>query len=180
MWKIGRPNKEDKDKKVIYGISIDQHLFDKMKNEGVSVSKFIQKLVKEYYDGKVVWVNGTFDVMHMGHIKLLEFAKSLGDVLVVGIDRDHRVTELKGSPRPINNCQYRIDFLKSIKYVDLVVTFGTDNELIEHIKSFKPAVMVVGSDYLDKRVIGSEWVEEVKYFDRFEDLSTSKILKTHG
>ena len=63
---------------------------------------------------KVVWVNGTFDVMHIGHIKLLEFAKGLGDVLVVGIDRDHRVTELKGSPRPINKCQYRIDFLKSI------------------------------------------------------------------
>jgi len=52
MGKIGRPNKEDKDKKVKYGISIDQHLFDKMKIEGVSVSKFIQKLVKEYYDGK--------------------------------------------------------------------------------------------------------------------------------
>jgi D-beta-D-heptose 7-phosphate kinase/D-beta-D-heptose 1-phosphate adenosyltransferase len=129
---------------------------------------------------KIVWVNGTFDVMHMGHIKLLEFAKSLGDVLVVGIDRDHRVRELKGSPRPINNCQYRIDFLKSIKYVDSVVTFGTDDELIEHIKSFKPAVMVVGSDYLGKRVIGSEWAGEVKYFDRFSNLSTSKILKTHG
>jgi len=50
MGKIGRPNKEDKDKKVKYGISIDQHLFDNMKNEGISVSKFIQKLVKEYYE----------------------------------------------------------------------------------------------------------------------------------
>jgi len=52
MGKIGRPNKEDKDKKVKYGISIDRYLFDKMKNEGISISKFIQKLVKEYYDGK--------------------------------------------------------------------------------------------------------------------------------
>jgi D-beta-D-heptose 7-phosphate kinase/D-beta-D-heptose 1-phosphate adenosyltransferase len=129
---------------------------------------------------KIVWVNGTFDVMHLGHIKLLEFAKSLGDFLVVGIDQDHRVRELKGSSRPINTCQYRIDFLKSIKYVDSVVTFETDSELTEHIKSFKPTVMVVGSDYIGKRVIGSEWAGEVKYFDRFEDLSTSKILKTHG
>ena len=52
MGKIGRPNKEDKDKKVKYGISIDRHLFDKMKNEGISISKFIQKLVKEYYEKK--------------------------------------------------------------------------------------------------------------------------------
>lgn len=50
MGKIGRPNKEEKDKKVKYGISIDRYLFDKMKNEGVSISKFIQKLVKEYYE----------------------------------------------------------------------------------------------------------------------------------
>lgn len=127
---------------------------------------------------KVIWVNGTFDVMHLGHIKLLEFAKSLGDFLVVGIDRDHRVREMKGSPRPINKCQDRVDFLKSIKYVDSVVTFGTDNELIEHVKSFRPAVMVVGSDYIGKRVIGSEWADEVKYFDRVDDLSTSKILST--
>ena len=52
MGKIGRPNKEDNDKKVIYGISIDRYLFDKMKNEEISISKFIQKLVKKYYDGK--------------------------------------------------------------------------------------------------------------------------------
>lgn len=129
---------------------------------------------------KIVWVNGTFDVMHLGHIKLLEFAKSLGDFLIVGIDRDHRVRELKGSPRPINNCQNRLDFLKSIKYVDSVVTFGTDNELIEHIKSFRPAIMVIGSDYIGKKIIGSEFVGEVKYFDRIQDLSTSKIVNSNN
>ena len=128
---------------------------------------------------KVVWVNGTFDVLHLGHIKLLEFAKGLGDFLVVGIDQDHRVRELKGHPRPINACQNRVEFLKSIKYVDTVVTFGTDAELINHIRTIKPQVMVVGSDYIDKKIIGSEWAGEVKYFDRIGDLSTTKILKSH-
>jgi len=128
---------------------------------------------------KVIWVNGTFDVMHLGHIKLLEFAKSLGNFLIVGIDQDNRVKQLKGQTRPINNCQNRMEFLKSIKYVDSVVTFGTDAELTDHIRIFKPQVMVVGSDYVGKKIIGSEWAGEVKYFDRVDDLSTTKILNTH-
>ena len=83
---------------------------------------------------RVIWVNGTFDVMHVGHIKLLEYAKSLGDYLVVGIDRDERVKEKKGESRPINPCELRMVFLKSISYVDKVVSFGSDDDLINWIK----------------------------------------------
>ena len=66
---------------------------------------------------KVVWVNGTFDVMHIGHIKLLEFAKSLGDTLVVGIDDDSRVSELKGPDRPVNSLKDRMEFMSALKVV---------------------------------------------------------------
>ena len=92
---------------------------------------------------RVIWVNGTFDVMHVGHIKLLEYAKSLGDYLVVGIDRDERVREKKGPSRPINSCEARMIFMKSIRVVDKVVTFESDEALRTWISIFKPAAMVV-------------------------------------
>lgn len=125
---------------------------------------------------RVIWVNGTFDVMHVGHIKLLEYAKSLGDHLIVGIDRDSRVKEKKGPTRPINSCDMRMIFLKSISFVDKVVSFGSDDELRDWIRVLKPAIMVVGVEYQDKEVIGSEFAGEVKFFDRFGDYSTTKII----
>lgn len=126
---------------------------------------------------RVIWVNGTFDVMHVGHIKLLEYAKSLGDYLVVGIDRDERVREKKGPTRPINPCEMRMIFLKSISFVDKVVTFGSDEALRDWIKVFKPDLMVVGVEYKDKEVIGSEFAGGVSFFDKFGDYSTTKILE---
>ena len=81
-----------------------------------------------------VWVNGTFDVMHVGHIKLLEYANSLG-IVRVGLDTDERIKENKGFNRPINSLQDRIDFMESIKYVDSVVSFGSDEELEKSIRN---------------------------------------------
>lgn len=125
---------------------------------------------------RVIWVNGTFDVMHVGHIKLLEYAKSLGDFLVVGLDRDERVREKKGPTRPINSCESRMIFMKSIRVVDKVVTFDSDESLRTWISIFKPDAMVVGAEYRDREVIGSEFAKEVVFFDKFEDYSTTKIL----
>ena len=126
---------------------------------------------------KIVWVNGTFDVVHIGHIKLLEYAKSLGDYLVVGIDRDERVKEKKGPTRPINPCEVRMVFLKSIRCIDKVVSFADDDGLRQWIKIFKPSIMVVGAEYRDKEVIGSEFAGELVFFDKFGDYSTTNILK---
>lgn len=125
---------------------------------------------------RVIWVNGTFDVMHIGHIKLLEFAKSLGDYLVVGVDRDERVTEKKGPTRPVNSCDTRMLFLKAISVVDKVVSFESDDALRNWIKIFKPVAMVVGEEYRDKEVIGSEFAGEVVFFEKYKDYSTTKIL----
>jgi rfaE bifunctional protein nucleotidyltransferase chain/domain len=81
-------------------------------------------------------VNGTFDVLHKGHIVLLEYAKSLGTTLLVCIDSDRRVKELKGNTRPINNQYDRAYMLTALKSVDLVWVFDSDQELVDQIKSF--------------------------------------------
>ncbi len=123
-----------------------------------------------------VWVNGTFDVLHIGHIKLLEFASTLGKVRV-GIDTDDRVKRLKGENRPINKLKDRLEFLNSIKYVDSVVDFSTDEELIKGIKEWNPEYLVIGSDYKDKNIIGGD-LTKVIFFDRIQDFSTTKIINS--
>ena len=122
-----------------------------------------------------VWVNGTFDVLHIGHIKLLEYAASLG-LLRVGIDTDSRVKELKGKDRPFNNTEDRVEMLLALKSVNDVKTFSSREEMIQLIKAWNPTYMIVGSDYKDKEVIGSEWAKELIFFERISDYSTTKIL----
>lgn len=125
---------------------------------------------------KIIWTNGCFAVLHRGHIELLKYAKSLGDWLVVGIDTDERVKNSKGESRPFNNIEDRVAMLESIKYVDEVVVFDTDCELEDKVLLSNADVMVVGSDYKDKEVIGSRHVQQVKFFDRIDGYSTTKIL----
>jgi D-beta-D-heptose 7-phosphate kinase/D-beta-D-heptose 1-phosphate adenosyltransferase len=122
-----------------------------------------------------VWVNGTFDVLHRGHIELFRYAYGFGDVRV-GIDYDGRVKQLKGLTRPINSWEDRKFFLESIKYVNSVVGFGSDEELEEQIKLWKPDYMIVGSDYKNKRVIGSQFSKQLLFFDRIENYSSTKII----
>lgn len=123
-----------------------------------------------------VWVNGTFDIVHLGHIQLLKRAAELGDFLIVGVDGDKRVKELKGEQRPINNIVSRITLLEAIKYVDRVVIFDSDEQLETHIKTMRPAIMVIGEEYRGKRIIGSEYVGEIIYFPKMEGFSSTHII----
>jgi D-beta-D-heptose 7-phosphate kinase/D-beta-D-heptose 1-phosphate adenosyltransferase len=122
-----------------------------------------------------VWVNGSFDVLHIGHIKLLEHARSFGDVRV-GLDSDERIQQKKGEYRPINNLQDRMDFISSIRFVNDVVSFGSDDELICRIKEYKPDLMVIGDDYDYHSIIGIEHIPRVEFFRKIENKSTTKIL----
>ena len=123
-----------------------------------------------------VWINGTFDVLHIGHIKLLEFASQFGEVRV-GIDTDERVKKLKGELRPINTIKDRIDFMNSIKYVNSSVSFSTVEELCDRIKEWNTDIIVVGNDYKDKKVIGSHLVKEVIFFEKIDGYSSTKIIE---
>lgn len=122
-----------------------------------------------------VWVNGCFDVVHAGHIAMLKYAKSKAQRLVVGLDTDSRVREFKGNNRPINNLKNRKTVMQAIRYVDQVVHFSTQDELIAQIRKSKANAIVVGEEYKG-RVVGAEEVEEIIFFPRLYDLSTTKII----
>lgn len=126
---------------------------------------------------KVVWVNGCFDILHRGHIEMFKYAKSVGDLLVVGIDSDERISKNKGQSRPVNCLNDRRFILESIKYIDSVVSFASDKELKENILKSKASIMVIGTDYKNKKIIGSDIFEEIKFFKRIDKYSTTNIIK---
>lgn len=122
-----------------------------------------------------VFVNGTFDILHAGHIHLLRYAKSLGDRLVVGIDSDDRVKKLKGQSRPINTEYERFLLLSLLKPVDSVIIFDTDQELEDLIQDCD--IMVKGSDYKNKPIVGSNLCKRIVFFDLLDGYSTTKKIQ---
>ena len=124
-----------------------------------------------------VFVNGTFDLLHRGHIELLNYAKSLGEYVCVGIDTDDRVRQMKGPTRPIHNQEERKFFLENLKAVDEVRFFSNDEELEGLVKSYQPDIMIVGSDWKEKSVIGSYWAAKLIFFDRIGEYATTKTIQ---
>lgn len=126
---------------------------------------------------KKVFVNGTFDILHYGHIDLLNSAKKLGDYLLVAIDSDRRIKEKKGNDRPVNKEINRFTIMHNLKPVDEVKIFDSDQELIDIIKNYMPDVMMVGSDWKFKPIIGGEYAKKIVFFERDNDESTTKTLE---
>ena len=126
---------------------------------------------------KIGFVNGCFDVLHVGHVEMLDYAKSLCDHLVVAVDTDDRVKKAKGPSRPFNTEKDRQRMLSALKSVDETATFSTDEELTALVERYEPDIMVVGSDWKDKRVIGSEHAKELKFYRKIDGYSTTKILE---
>lgn len=126
---------------------------------------------------KIIFVNGCFDVLHLGHIKLFEYAKSLGDYLIVAIDSDKRVSEMKGPERPIFSQSDRSQTLEAIRYIDVVHIFDSKEDLENLLKSIAPDIMIVGSDWKGKEVVGEQYAKTVRFFDRVGEYSTTKTLQ---
>jgi D-beta-D-heptose 7-phosphate kinase/D-beta-D-heptose 1-phosphate adenosyltransferase len=125
-----------------------------------------------------IFINGTFDVLHPGHINLFKEAKNKGDFLHVAIDSDKRVSELKGENRPFNNQENRKFILESIRYIDKVSIFYNDDHLKLLIYYYQPDIMMVGSDWKGKNIIGSEYAKQLTFFDRDSRYSTTEILES--
>ena len=125
-----------------------------------------------------VMVNGTFDILHRGHIQLLNYARNLGDELLVAIDTDRRVTELKGVGRPINNQEDRKFFLENLKAVDVVMLFDTKEQLIGIMQGWQPDIYVKGGDWKGSSSTAAKYCKQVIYYDRVGDYSTTNIIQS--
>jgi D-beta-D-heptose 7-phosphate kinase/D-beta-D-heptose 1-phosphate adenosyltransferase len=125
---------------------------------------------------KIIWTNGCFDVLHRGHIELFKYAKSLGSELYVGIDSDEKVKLDKGLSRPFNNLEDRVTMLESIKYIDKVFVFDSTEHLEFLIETIIPDIMVIGSDWKGKTVVGEQYANELVFFNRIKGYSTTDIL----
>lgn len=123
-----------------------------------------------------IWVNGCFDVLHRGHYELFNYAKSLGDKLIVGIDSDEKVSADKGLDRPYNNLEDRVYALESLKAIDLVYVFDNKENLEDLIKTSSPDILVVGSDWKGKEIVGGLYAKKIVYFNRIDGYSTTNIL----
>ena len=124
---------------------------------------------------KRIVVNGTFDILHSGHLALLNHARSLGDYLVVAIDSDRRVQELKGADRPINTQAERQELLSNLRAVDEVRIFDSDQELVDIIAEC--AIMVKGSDYKGKTIVGQDVCKELIFFKLKNGYSTTNKIQ---
>lgn len=126
-------------------------------------------------DKKIVFTNGCFDILHAGHIKYLNKAKKLGDILIVGLNSDSSVKRLKGKTRPINSQNSRALLLSALEFVDFVVIFDEDTPL-NLIEKIRPDILVKGADYAGKEVVGSNIVKEVVLVDFEDGFSTTNII----
>mgnify|MGYP001188769637 CR=1 FL=1 len=143
--------------------------------------KDIKKTTEEFKNSgkKIVFTNGCFDILHRGHAEYLEQAKSLGDLLVVGVNSDTSVKRLKGKDRPINNEKDRAFMLDKLKPVDVVTIFAEDTP-INLISEIFPDVLVKGGDWKEEDIVGSDVVKShggkvisLKFVDSY---STTAII----
>ena len=129
---------------------------------------------------KVVFTNGCFDILHLGHVDYLEKARALGDKLVLGLNTDDSVSRFKGPERPIQDQNSRARILASLQFIDLVVFFNEDTPQ-DLISELIPNVLVKGSDYLAENIVGADVVKRaggvVKTIDFVEGYSTTRIVE---
>jgi len=150
-------------------------------NKIIAIQDLKQGLGNWRQEGKkIVFTNGCFDIVHLGHIQFLQEAKDLGDILIVGLNSDSSVNKIKGKGRPILDQNSRSEILAAFEFVDGVIIFDQDTPF-RLIEQLVPDVLVKGSDYLAENIVGSEIVlnsgGEVITIDLVEGYSTSNIIE---
>ena len=125
---------------------------------------------------KIVWCNGTFDILHPGHIQLFKVARSLGDKVIVATDTDEKIKKDKGEHRPVNDLCYRVAMLEAIKYIDVVLTFGDRQELEGLIQLYTPDILLLGDDWQGGDVVGIEHAKGVRFLPRVGGYASSKTF----
>ena len=138
------------------------------------IIKVVEKLKKE--NKKIVFTNGCFDLLHIGHVNLFQKAKTLGDVLVVAINSDASLAQLKGSKRPLVSQTDRTQILAALSCIDYVVVFNEQTPC-ELLSKLKPDILVKGGDYKIEDIIGKEFVKEVYRYPLVEGKSTTNLIK---
>jgi D-beta-D-heptose 7-phosphate kinase / D-beta-D-heptose 1-phosphate adenosyltransferase len=149
--------------------SSDQHI-----KSWDEISSIVNSLKNK--NKKIVFTNGCFDILHSGHVKYLEEAKSFGDILILGLNSDTSTQRLKGKNRPINTQIDRAYILASLEVVDYVVIFDEDTPL-DLINIIKPDILVKGGDYQGKKIVGQNVAKELKLVKFVDGKSTSKIIR---
>ena len=125
----------------------------------------------------IVWTNGTFDILHPGHIQLFKVARSLGDKVIVATDTDEKIKKDKGFDRPVNDLCYRVAMLEAIKYIDVVLTFDDRKELEGLIQLYSPDIILLGDDWRNGDVVGRKYAKEVRFLPRVGGYASSNIVK---
>ena len=165
---------------VIGNYTISQNDIDEYVDNNDRTSKIIydheiSKIEKISKHKNIVFTNGCFDILHSAHIKNLQFAKSNGDILVVGLNSDDSVKRLKGQDRPINNISERSSILSLFDFVDYIIIFSDDTPL-NIIKLLKPSIMIKGSDYKKEDIVGAEFADKIILFDFISGKSSTNII----
>lgn len=146
----------------------------------LSLSDLLQDLQKKRAGRKVVFTNGCFDILHVGHVRYLQEARSLGDLLIVGINSDASVKKLKGESRPVQNESDRAEILAGLACVDYVVIFEQETPLTL-IQEIQPDILVKGGDWPVEKIVGSKEVlargGEVRSLKFYPGRSTSSVLE---
>ncbi len=159
-------------------IKVDKN--EKMRSKIVDREEALSMLSIWHYMGlKVVFTNGCFDIIHKGHVDYLSRASSLGDRMIIGLNTDKSVGDLKGTNRPIQDERSRAEILASMFFVDAVVLFDEETPY-ELINFLKPDILVKGSDYSIDKIVGADVVlangGQVETMDFIDGYSTTNII----
>ena len=124
------------------------------------------------------FTNGCYDILHVGHLHLFQYLHERCHRVIVGIDSDSRVQQLKGPQRPLNKQEDRKLMLESLVFVDEVVIFDSEQALNDLVKEITPDLMIVGDDYRDKHVVGAQHAKKLEFFEKIDGYSTTEIIQS--